>query len=227
MIKYRIFILFLTCGINVLGQDSTELLLPLKIEDHRIDSSSFFSLQNSKKEGIVFFCPNNYNIDSSEYLDQLYAYRFSERLDSTINVLGLSYENMDAVSKNPVIDSIYISELDCFIVCQDSALIKRAVQMNPYFGFYSKGLPVGVYAITIEDKLACPKNLAAKIMFYQEVLFEIFDPQYTKQEQIDQLRNEINVTNIKHEEDIKTLLHEIEILNEKIIELDKKKRDKK
>ena len=199
----------------------------IEVDSHQIDSTELFSFIDSSSIGVLFFCPNNYNIEDSSYMLELNEIKTSPRIAPSIQVAGISYENMDKFDDNPRIDSVLISELDCFIFIKDSFLLNRALKLNPNFGFVKEGLPDGVYRLKIEDKKSCPRNLAAIIYYYQNLLFEIFDPQYTVQEQLKILNDKIIQQNEDYQIKIDIQNLEFERLKKQIKDLDINKKDVK
>ena len=179
------------------------------------------------KEGIIFFCPSNYAIEKDEYWSSLDGIKKSSRIDSTISVIGISYRNMNASIENPKIDSLQISELDCFLILNDSINLSRAARIDNNFYYFTEGLPEGIYGVKIRDGVVCPKNLAAKIQVYYDFLFEVFSPKYSTKEQFQMLEEKLHLQNEHYLKEMNELKKTIEQLNGRITELDNKKRDKK
>lgn len=211
---------------NITRSQDRTLLRDLDHVSFKLNKDSLLKFTNSE-EAIIFFCPNNYSIKKEEYQESLELIQSSYRIDSTIAVLGLSYENMNAMSNNPMVDSVLISELDCFLILNDTINLSRASRINRSFNHFTKGLPEGVYGIQIADGVVCPKNLATKISVYNDYLFEVFHPIYSSKERIGMLEEEIVVIKETHQKELNYLKQKIEELKKQIIDLDKRKRDVK
>lgn len=163
--------------------------------------------------GVIFFCTKDYKDDS--YLKQSQLFEIS-KLDSLkqIQINYITYEEFDNNSKNPYLinsgikDSI-INQIECFIVCEDSSNLNRAIKMySPNFFILNCNKNKNIYQLSFKG--ICPKDLTYSISLYYDLIYEIFNPQYTTEEKL-----------VKQEKTIVELKNELETLKKQQIEFEK------
>ncbi len=188
----------------------------------------------SKNNGVIFFCSKDYEIE--QYKAQASLFDFS-KLDSnkTTSVNFILFREYDNISKNPFItnsgfkDSL-ISQIECYLVSQDSSNINRALEIfGKNFYILNNNKEKGFYQLSFKG--ICPKDLPSSISLFYDLIYEIFNPNYTTEERLSRLENEnrqLRVELIKINEEIKNLKKQNSQPSENIIlEVEDKKSKRK
>jgi hypothetical protein len=158
----------------------------------------------TQNNGVVFFCTKDYSL--SEYKKQLDFFE-SSKIDSAHPpfLSFILFNEYDNISKNPFLinsglkDSI-ISQIECFLVCSNKSNVDRALKMFSQNYFIINQIENhSIYQIGLKG--ICPKDITYSISLYYDLIYEVFNPQYSTEERVVFLE----VQNIK-------LLNEIELL---------------
>ena len=164
----------------------------------------------SRDYGVIFFCTNDY--PEKAYLKQSTLFEFNKC--DTLKPISLKYvlfDEYDNNSKNPFLsntgfkDSI-INQIECYIICENKTNVYRAIKMfAPNFFLLNQNEKFNLYQISFAG--ICPKDLTYSISLYYDLIYEIFNPQFTIEEKLEfqeklifQLRNEMEVLKMKMKE---------------------------
>ena len=159
------------------------------------------SLTNNN--GVIFFCTKDYSNEQYKYQASLFDHN-KIGAGNNVSINFILFKEFDNISKNPFIsdygikDSI-ISQIECYIIIYDSVKLFRAVNIYSQ-NFYIKNskIEIGIYQIGFKG--ICPKDLTYSISLYYDLIYEIFNPNYTTEERLShleienrELRNELRI----------------------------------
>ncbi len=211
----KIILIFILISVQTFSQKI------LHIDSLKKDSVKISHTQIKKwtknENGVIFFCTNDYPIQSYEI--QLKNFMIS-RIDSMkpFSVNYILYNEYDNNSKNPffqfsgIKDSV-INQIECYIICDNKDNLNRAIKLfSPNFYILSENEEMNLYQLSFKG--ICPKDLTYSISLYYNLIYEIFNPQYTLEEKIK--LQEIAIINLNKQ---------LEILSKKIVELENKNLD--
>ena len=211
----KIILIFILISVQTFSQKI------LHIDSLKKDSVKISPTQikqwTKNENGVIFFCTNDYPIQSYEI--QLKNFKIS-KIDSLkpFSVNYILYNEYDNNSKNPffqfsgIKDSV-INQIECYIICDNKDNLNRAIKLfSPNFYILSKNEEMNLYQLSFKG--ICPKDLTYSISLYYDLIYEIFNPQYTLEEKIRLQEFAIIDLNKK-----------LEKLNKQIIELEKKNLD--
>ncbi len=167
--------------------------------------------------GGVFFCSNDYPIFKYENQMNLFEKSKIDSAQPPCITFMLFYEQ-DQISKNPFLqksgfqDSI-INQVEFYLVCSNSVNVKRALNLfqnnfrviNQIEDIYQVGL-----------KGICPVDIPHSISLYYDLIYEVFNPQYSLEEKLE-LQTEI----------IEALTNNIKQLDQRIKQLEENQEDMK
>jgi hypothetical protein len=165
----------------------------------------------TKNNGGVFFCSRDYS--SSQYEHQLSLFEKS-KIDTTQPpyLTFVLFNEYDQISKNPSItnygfqDSI-INQVEFYLVCSNKRNVNRAMKLFAD-NFYVIYQLQDIYQVGLKG--ICPKDITYSISLYYDLIYEVFNPQYTSEEKID-----------LQGQQIKSLMMEIEQLKKQIEDFEK------
>jgi hypothetical protein len=166
----------------------------------------------TKNNGVVFFCTRDYSIQ--EYKKQLEFFETS-KIDSTTPpyLYFILFNEYDQISKNPFLinsgigDSI-ITQIECYLVCSNKKNVDRAMRIfAENYTLLNQIEGENIFHIGIKG--SCPKDLTYSISLFYDLIYEIFNPQYSSEEKLE-----------LQGESIKLLTKEVERLKAQIKELE-------
>lgn len=226
--------LFIFWGIQNVSFAQNFLKLDSLKNNETLISSENFKIW-TKNNGAVFFCSKDYSI--AEYKYQIDAFEI-DKVD-TSNPPYISfvlYSEFDQISKNPYIinsgfeDSL-VNQIECYVVCADKEKLERALKIyNQNYFILNEIKGENIYQIALKG--ICPKDLTFSISLYYDLLYEIFNPQYTTEEKL--LINEEAIKSLNKEtEDLKNRIKVLEetvkqmnkTLNERLMNLESRKKN--
>ena len=166
----------------------------------------------TKNNGVVFFCSKDYTL--SEYKKQI-DFLESSKIDSTRppHLSYILFNEYDNISKNPFlinsgIEDSMINQIECFLVCNNKSNVERALKMLSQNYFVVNQIEnESIYQIGLKG--ICPKDITYSISLFYDLIYEIFNPQFTIEERLIFLEDH-NRQLSKEIEQLKAVLKEFE-----------------
>lgn len=191
----------------------------VKIKTDYLDSNYYSitdTLKLKKNEVLFFFCPLK-SIDTSEYFKKINDFLIDSRLNQINNFeirvvyfkAGKSHN--EGLRINAKDSTFYISEIESYIANFDAKNLERAKKIHQKM-FNSKVIKenINFNKITIVDSTICFKKYSDRIKYYDIFVSEVFSPDYSDREIIDNQNQEI-----------KLLKNKIEAIEQKLFRIEK------
>ncbi len=188
--------------LSIQAQTNISKSLPLKGNGFSIDTlpsngtrympSNFVKDFAQSGKGVIFFYPQADSIDPKRlnYDNQVRTIAIDPRFKNGC-ARGIPCARTLNESDNVQFDSLIVTDVQCVIYCEDSALMQKTLRDNDIFYVVKEKMPKDYYLIDIDKNTICVKE--KRIEFFGKFVLELMDPRYSTQEQLEMMRNEMKV----------------------------------
>lgn len=137
-------------------------------------------------KGILFFYPEVDSVKRKHFDDQLIEIASNERFKGAI-VAGYPFIETKNDQGNVHFDNYIVSNVQCIVYCENQVDLNKALTSSGVFLKNTKDMPPNFYLIEINKEALCVKE--DRIAFYEKLILDFLDPQYTQGERLIQLQN--------------------------------------